>query len=126
LNATTQLQQQLSVTTDRPILWYTLMRVLAWSANYNCDIDQTPWDCISFLAFYLHVALQLIASEQVPFSLDSCLTSHSPGVSVTTSWQGCQRVFWMLPHNYKSCRFVTTDQLILWHTTMGVIIFHAK
>jgi len=38
LNATTQLQQ-LSVTTDRPILWYTSMRVLA---NYNCNLDQTP------------------------------------------------------------------------------------
>jgi len=32
LNATTQLQQ-LSVTT---------YEVLAWSTNYNCDIDQTP------------------------------------------------------------------------------------
>ena len=31
LNAATQLQQ-LSVTTDRPILWYTPMRVLAWHA----------------------------------------------------------------------------------------------
>ena len=41
LSATT-LIQQLSVTTDRPILWYTPMRVLAWHANYNCDIDQTP------------------------------------------------------------------------------------
>jgi len=40
-NATTQLPQ-LSVTTGRPILWHTLMRVLAWHANYNCDIDQTP------------------------------------------------------------------------------------
>jgi len=41
LNATTQLQQ-LSVTTDWPIVWYTPMRVLAWRAHYNCDIDQTP------------------------------------------------------------------------------------
>ena len=28
----------------------------------------------------------------------------------------------MLPHNYKSCRFVTTDRLTLWYTTMGVIM----
>jgi len=32
LNATTQLQQ-LSVTTGRPILWYTPMRVISWHAN---------------------------------------------------------------------------------------------
>jgi len=41
LNAATQLQQ-LSVTTDRPILWYTPMRVLAWHTDYNYNIDQTP------------------------------------------------------------------------------------
>ena len=33
----------------------------------NCDTDQTPWGCISFLAFYLHIALQLIASNTSPF-----------------------------------------------------------
>jgi len=31
LNATTEIEQ-LSVTTDQPILWYTPMRVLAWHA----------------------------------------------------------------------------------------------
>jgi len=67
LNATTQLQQ-LSVTTDRPILWYTPMRVLAWHANYNCDIHKTPWGCISFLVvFYLRVTLLLIACDTGPF-----------------------------------------------------------
>ena len=123
LNAITQLQQ-LSVTTDRPILWYTSLRVLAWHANYNCDIDQTPWGCISLLiVFYLHIALQLIACDtRVCFSVDSCLASHSPGISVATVWQGCQRVFWMLPHNYNTCRFVTTDWLTLWYTTRGIIM----
>ena len=28
----------------------------------------------------------------------------------------------MLPHNYNTCRFVTTDRLTLWYTTMGVIM----
>ena len=32
----------------------------------------------------------------------------------------------MLPHNYKSCRFVTTDRLTPWYTTMGGIILHAN
>jgi len=41
LNATTLLQQ-LSVTTDKPILWYTPLEVLAWHVNYNSDIDQIP------------------------------------------------------------------------------------
>ena len=31
LNATTEIQQ-LSVTTDQPILWYTPMKVLTWHA----------------------------------------------------------------------------------------------
>ena len=42
LNAITQLQQ-LSFTTDRPILWYTLMRVLASHANYNGCLESVDW-----------------------------------------------------------------------------------
>jgi len=107
-NAITQLLQ-LSVTTDLPILWYTPLRVLALHANYNCDIDQTPWGCISFLVeFYLHVPLQLIAIDTGSFQ---SRLSHTPGIWVTTSWQGCQRVFWILPHNYYTCKSGTTDQL---------------
>jgi len=31
----------------------------------------------------------------------------------------------MPQQNYNSCRFVTTDRLTLWYTTMGVIIIIA-
>ena len=37
----------------------------------------------------------------------ACLVSHSPGISGTTSWQRCQRVFWVLLPNFENCKCVS-------------------
>ncbi len=34
---------------------------------------------------------------------------HSPGISSTTSWQSCLRVFWVLPPNSNICKSVIAE-----------------
>ena len=44
------------------------------------------------------------------------LPSHSPGCSSTISWQGCQMVFSMLPHNSHACKCVV--QRAVWNSSL--------
>ena len=41
------------------------------------------------------------------FNSCTCLASLCLGISMVTGWQGCQRVFWVLPPNFISCKFAT-------------------
>ena len=41
------------------------------------------------------------------------LPSHSPGGSTTISWQGCQMVFWIQPHNSQTCKCISLQKQYL-------------
>jgi len=41
------------------------------------------------------------------------LPSHSPGGSTAISWQGCQMVFSMLPHNSQTCKCISLQKQYL-------------
>ena len=62
------------------------------------------FSCVKAVALLVSSALFFMDMQEQYAEVDSCLASHFPGGSMTTSWQGCQKVFSRLPHNYTTCK----------------------